>query len=250
MTGLGNRESGTRNRESGIGFRTSVLGVLLVANSAAGQLPSRPVIVIDPGHPSEVSSGAEKQNGTSEVHIAWLVAQRLAPLLTAKGYRVVMTKPTERKMVTNISRAEIGNQARAALAVRLHCDASSDSGYAIYYPDRLGTAHGKTGPDTSVRRRSHEAAESMHLSMASIIGKSLKDGGVRGDSKTAVGSKQGALTGSIFSTVPVVLVEMVTLSNKRDAAFIKSVKGQNIMARAIADGVARYVPVSVPGRKK
>jgi N-acetylmuramoyl-L-alanine amidase len=68
----------------------------------------------------------------------------------------------------------------------------------------------------------------------------LKDGGVRGDSRTLVGSRQGALTGSIFSEVPVVLVEMVVLSNARDAAFIKSASGQALMARAIADGIVRY----------
>jgi len=42
----------------------------------------------------------------------------------------------------------------------------------------------------------------------------LKDGGVRGDSKTLIGSKQGALTGSIFSQVPIVTIEMVVLAIK------------------------------------
>jgi N-acetylmuramoyl-L-alanine amidase len=69
----------------------------------------------------------------------------------------------------------------------------------------------------------------------------LKDGGVRGDSKTLVGSRQGALTGSIFSDIPVVLIEMVTLSNAHDARFIKSDEGKDLMARAIADGVQRFV---------
>jgi N-acetylmuramoyl-L-alanine amidase len=36
-----------------------------------------PVVVIDPGHPSEVSSGATVQNGTTEVAVAWAVALRL-----------------------------------------------------------------------------------------------------------------------------------------------------------------------------
>jgi N-acetylmuramoyl-L-alanine amidase len=67
---------------------------------------------------------------------------------------------------------------------------------------------------------------------------------VRGDSRTAVGEKQGALTGSVFSEVPVVLIEMVTLSNKHDAAFIKDAAGQSLMAQAIASGIARYVPAS------
>ena len=86
--------------------------------------------------------------------------------------------------------------------------------------------------------------------MARILGTRLKDGGVRGDSKTAVGEKQGALTGSIFSEIPVVLVEMVTLSNPRDARFIKDVAGRRLMAQAIADGVARYVPIKSSGRKQ
>ena len=225
------------------------LPLLLVALGAplSGQAA---VIVIDPGHPSEVSSGATIQNGTSEVHIAWLVALRLTRLLKAHGYRVEMTKSAERQMVTNIARAEVGNRAHAALEVRLHCDASSDSGYAIYFPDRPGTAHGRTGPSETIMRASGAAAESMHVSMARILGNRLKDGGVRGDGKTAVGSTQGALTGSIFSEVPVVLVEMVTLSNPRDARFIKGVAGQTMMAQAIADGIARYVPSATSRRKQ
>ena len=205
---------------------------------------SRRVVVIDPGHPSEVSSGATVQNGTSEVHVAWLVAQRLQRLLRAHGYHVILTKSRERALVTNVARAHIGNAAHADLVVRLHCDASADSGYAVYYPDRKGTAQNRTGPSDEVMRRSSAAAESLHVSMAEVLGGKLKDGGVRGDSRTAVGEKQGALTGSIFSEVPVVLVEMVTLSNPRDAAFIKDVKGQSLMAQAIAHGIGRYVSAS------
>ena len=199
------------------------------------------VIAIDPGHPSEVSSGAEIQNGTTEVHSAWEVALRLEKLLRDRGYSVVLTKSSEMQMVRNVQRAEIGNRAGAAIMVRLHCDASSDSGYALYYPDRLGTAEGKTGPSTDVMRRSAAAAESLHVAMAPLLSRRLKDGGVRGDSKTLVGSRQGALTGSIYSEIPVVLIEMVTLSNARDANFIKSDEGRSLMARAIADGVGRYV---------
>lgn len=220
------------------------LAALLLSRDALAQSPARrPTIVIDPGHPSEVSDGATPQNGISEVRASWLVARRLESLLRARGYRVVLTKPAERRMVTNVDRAAVGNRERAALVVRLHCDASSDSGYAVYYPDRVGTAHGRTGPDTSVMRRSGEAAESLHVAIARRIGSRLKDGGVRGDSRTFVGGKQGALTGSIFSEVPVALVEMVTLSNRRDAAFIRDPAGQRLMARAIADGVERYVPI-------
>jgi N-acetylmuramoyl-L-alanine amidase len=224
----------------GAGLALASFGMAL---SAGAQRPG-PTIVIDPGHPSEVSSGAAVHNATSEVHVAWEVAQRLARLLRAQGYTVVMTKPSERTTVTNIDRARIGNAARAALVVRLHCDESPDSGYAIYYPDRHGTAHGRTGPDASVMRASEAAADSLHVSMSRLLAGKLKDGGVRGDSKTAIGARQGALTGSIFSRVPVVLIEMVTLSNARDAAFIEKPAGMSLMAQAIANGIGRYVPAS------
>ena len=157
---------------------------------------------------------------------------RLARLLRAHGYTVVMTKPAERTNVSNAERARIGNAAKAALVVRLHCDESPDSGFAIYHPDRQGASHGHTGPSAAVMRASAAAAESLHVSMARLLAGKLKDGGVRGDSKTAIESQQGALTGSILSEVPIVLIEMVTLSNRHDASFIEEAKGQSLMAQA------------------
>ena len=198
------------------------------------------VVAIDPGHPSEVSSGAEVQNGTTEVHTAWVIAIELQALLRARGYSVVMTKSRENEVVRNVARAQVGNRANALLMVRLHCDASTDSGYALYYPDRIGRSEGKTGPTADVMRGSAAAAESLLAGMAPVLAGKLKNGGVRGDSKTLVGSRQGALTGSVWSQIPVVLVEMVTLSNARDASFIKSSAGRALMARAIANGVDRY----------
>ena len=205
---------------------------------------SPPTIVIDPGHPSEVSSGSRVHNGTTEVHVAWAVAQRLATLLRANGYTVVLTKPTEMTSVTNAERARISNDARAALVVRLHCDDGADSGFAIYHADRQGRVQGHTGPSDAVIRASAAAAESVHVSMSRALEGTLHDGGIRPDVKTGVGEAQGALTGSILSRVPVVLIEMVSLTNAHDAAFIKSPTGISLMAQAIANGIGRYAPAS------
>jgi N-acetylmuramoyl-L-alanine amidase len=66
-----------------------------------------------------------------------------------------------------------------------------------------------------------------------------------------VGREQGgALTGSIYSEVPVVTVEMVVLSDKDDAEFIKREEGRRKMAAAIAEGVRRFVPPAPAARKK
>ncbi|MBT8398747.1 MAG: N-acetylmuramoyl-L-alanine amidase, partial [Gemmatimonadetes bacterium] len=59
-------------------------------------------------------------------------------------------------------------------------------------------------------------------------------------SKTAVGARQGALTGSIFSGIPVVTVEMVVITQPEGEAFIASEDGQLRMARAIAAGIEAH----------
>ncbi|HEX8274138.1 MAG TPA: N-acetylmuramoyl-L-alanine amidase [Longimicrobiaceae bacterium] len=201
-----------------------------------------PVVAIDPGHPSETSAGTV-QNGVAEVRVAWQVAQKLRDSLTASGYRVVLTKAREDERVTNRERARIANEAGAAVLVRLHCDASAGSGFALYHPDRQGTVQGVTGPSAGVIARSREAAEALHAGMAGVLTGRLRDGGIHGDSRTYVGSRQGALTGSIFSRVPVVTVEMAVLTSPPDARFIASAQGQETMARAIAAGIRRLVPL-------
>lgn len=218
---------------------------MLMSLSCAGMAQQmtvkRAVVCIDPGHPSEVNSGFTVQNGTTETHIDWVVAEKLRKLLVAQGIKVVMTKSSEKQMVKNKERALIANRAGADLMVRLHCDSSPDQGYAIYFPDRQGIAQGKTGPSQEVMERSHEAAKVLDAAMRKALEGVLKNGGVRGDSQTAVGSKQGALTGSIFSQVPVLTIEMVVLSHKADAALIQTATGQDRMAQAIADGVMQFV---------
>jgi N-acetylmuramoyl-L-alanine amidase len=208
----------------------------------------RTIVCIDPGHPSEIASGRNVQNGTNETHVAWSVAVQLRDVLESKGYEVVMTKSAEDELVRNKDRALVANRARAALMIRLHCDASQQSGYAVYYPDRTGRAKdGSVGPTQDVIEGSRRAASAIHASMSEGLEGALKDNGVRTDNDTKVGREQGgALTGSIFSDVPVVTVEMVVLSNAQDAEFIKAEAGQRRMALSIAEGVARFVGPAKP----
>ncbi|HEU4595369.1 MAG TPA: N-acetylmuramoyl-L-alanine amidase [Pyrinomonadaceae bacterium] len=219
--------------------------------SESSPVAARTVICIDPGHPSEVASGMTAQNGTNETRVAWEVALRLKRILEAEGYEVVLTKSAEGELVRNRDRALVANRARAALMVRLHCDASIESGFAVYYPDRRGqTKDGTSGPSPSVIEESRRAAEAVRAGMAEGLAGALRDNGVRTDYQTKVGREQGgALTGSIFSEVPVVTVEMVVLSDPDDAEFIKAEAGQQRMAEAIADGITRFVgptPAALP----
>ena len=169
--------------------------------------------------------------------MVWQVALKLRPLLERQGLTVVMTKQREEQFVRNEERANIANQNHAALMVRLHCDSDAGSGVATYAPDRQGVNNGKTGPERYVIDGSQRMAQAFHPAMMQALDGALPDRGLHSDTATQVGGKQGALTGSIYSHVPVLLVEMCVLTNPRDEAFIDNEQGQQQMAQAMADGV-------------
>jgi len=240
-----------------------LLGAVLLAGPAwaqAGKPPATPqpgaggaalkpaapaqavVICLDPGHPSEVNSGRTVVHGVTELDMNWQVSEKLAALLAqTPGVKVVKTRQVKDQLSTNRERAEVANRAGAALLLRLHCDYGKGSGFTLYYPDQQGKKQGFVGPSPQVIAASRRAAQALHPGMAQSLAGLLKDNGIRGDSSTAIGRKQGALTGSIFSQAPVVTVEMVFLSHKADADFIKSPQGQDRMARALAQGVMLYL---------
>lgn len=194
-------------------------------------------ICIDPGHPSEVGPGT-KGKFVTELDVAWAVATKLGDILKAKGWQVVFTKSSVREFVTNPRRAEIANVAKARLLVRLHCDhAIGNRGIATFYADRQGRHGQKVGPSRETLANTKRAAGPFHKALVAALKGALPDRGLRKDTQTAVGSKYGALIGSIYSQVPSLLVEMCVLSSAKDEDFIRTASGQNQMARAIAAGI-------------
>lgn len=211
-------------------------------NATMNEKPTTPTIIaIDPGHPSETSNGCA-HHGLTELQLCWDIALKLEKLINSQaGLKAIKTKNQVDMMVTNRQRAEIANAASAAIMVRLHCDSGKGTGCTVYYPDRQGTVDGVTGPSQSVIDKSRTAAAAMQKGLAAILGQNLHLNPVKTDSVTFVGAKQGALTGSIFSQVPAVVVEMVYLNNASDAAFIKDPQSQELMAQAIMRGILEYV---------
>ena len=198
-------------------------------------------ICIDPGHPSEVGEGTRGKRLT-EMRAAWLVAKRLEALLIAAGHEVKLTKSSEKEFVKNRKRAELANAFGADLLVRLHCDSEGGTGFWTYFPDRQGTdSTGKRGPSPELIAVCKEKAPKFHAALAEGLKGKLRNNGCLPDVRTFVGSKQGALTGSIWSQVPVVLVEMCVLSSAKDEAFLLSEAGQGQMAKALAAGVTAAV---------
>jgi len=212
-----------------------VAGLLALAALSSAQLAGK-VICIDPGHPSEVGRGTQGKKLT-ELHVAWIQAQLVKERLEKMGAKVVLTKSSENELVRNKRRAEIANEAKADFMLRLHCDAANNRGFASYYPTQQGTVLGTKGPSKELIAQIKPMAERFHMEFAAKLKGKLSDNGLKSDLKTAIGGKQGALSGSIFSKVPVVLVEMVVLTNPKDEAFIASSKGRSAMADALTAGV-------------
>jgi N-acetylmuramoyl-L-alanine amidase len=212
-----------------------VLLATLLASAANAQLQGK-TVCLDPGHPSEVGRGTRGKK-LAEMKVVWDMAMLLKPRLEKLGANVVLTKASIGQLVTNRARAEVANKAGADLMLRLHCDAAAGSGFASFYPTQPGKAHGVSGPSKEMLAKVAPMAKRFHRSLAKSMKGKLNDLGLKSDLKTAVGAKQGALTGSIFSDVPAILVELVVLTNPKDEAFIASKKGQRFYAAALAQAV-------------
>lgn len=239
---FGNTEIKNKKRGVLFAFFCALLCLFASPPTHAQNLPLAGLTVcIDPGHTSETSAGTQSlDRKLSERHVNWVEAVRLRTLLTDAGARVVMTKATEAQIVTNRSRAETANAAHTDLLLRLHCDSNAPSGITTYFPDRQGTRFGVTGPSREIIARSHAAALVFQPALAQSLRGELPNGGIKGDSATFVGGKQGALTGSIFAQVPALTVEMCVLTNAHDYAFIRTAHGQEQMARALYAGVVSF----------
>lgn len=220
------------------------------AASKEGNLPEALLtLVIDPGHPSEISNGATA-NGLREIDINWEIAQALAAkLANCQRLKVLINRQEKMKLMTNRERAEFANKVHAFLNLRLHCDYDCSSskgkcrsGFTIYYPDTQGTISGKRGPSEKVIADSRKAALAVHLGMAKRLAGILPDCGIKPDRATTVGAKTGgALIGSIYSEVPTITVEMIYLNNPNDAKFISSPEGKQAMVEALSEGVFEYI---------
>ncbi|UCD53373.1 MAG: N-acetylmuramoyl-L-alanine amidase [Phycisphaerales bacterium] len=172
-------------------------------------------IVIDAGHGGK-DPGATSVLGTREKHINLAVARKVASLLSERGFRVRMTRSSDR-FIELEQRAAIANRLRADLFVSIHSDSfpkSSRRGYTMYVA-------------RSASQASFRAAGSIARAM----------------SRTGLGS-HGTQTADykvlIRTRGPAVLVEMGYLTNRREAALLKSPSFQTRLAEAIADGISDY----------
>jgi hypothetical protein len=115
--------------------------------SCSGTPSNNATVVIDAGHSGIDKSITDPQTGLidhdypnfPEITQVFTIAQDLQKQLTTAGYKVVMTKQNVMDYVSLRSRADIANQANAAIAVSIHDDGGqSYNTFQQIYDQRVG----------------------------------------------------------------------------------------------------------------
>ena len=205
--------------------------------------PNNKVIVIDPGHAKgsnlekePIAPGSSimkiKDGGgatgqfthTPEYVIAMSVSNKLKTILEEKGFTVVMTKTDNNVSLGNVERAEIGNNANAALVIRVHADSAGESsphGASMLVPN--SNEYTKAIFDESKR-----CGSIVLNTMVSEVGMNSRGIVYRDD-----------ITGFNWSKVPVILVEMGFLSNEQEDKLLNTSEYQDKIAKGLADGIEK-----------
>lgn len=203
------------------------------------------VVVIDPGHQAKgdpalepIGPGATEKKprvmtGTSgvatrraESEVVLEIALKLKAQLEARGAKVVMVRTTQNVNISNAERARIGNDAKADLVIRLHCDGSTDrtrTGLSTLVPG----PNQWTGP---IVAESARAAGFVHRSVIASTG--AVDRGI---------VRRTDLSGFNWSTRPTLLVEMGFMSNAEEDRRLSSPEYQARIVDGIADGAQAYL---------
>ncbi|HEV8561728.1 MAG TPA: N-acetylmuramoyl-L-alanine amidase [Actinophytocola sp.] len=215
--------------------------------------PPGMVVVLDPGHnggnaahPEVINqpvpagrgrtkpcntTGTATNSGYTEHAFTWDVAVRVRDLLTARGVRVVMTRPNDTGVGPCVNdRAAIGNRENAAAVVSIHADGSTTAGahgfHVAYSSPALNAAQGE--PSLRLARALRDGLKSAGLATSNYIG-------------SAGLSPRDDLAGLNLSERPAVLVECGNMRDAAEAATLSSPAGRQRYAAAIADAIAAYL---------
>ena len=204
------------------------------------------IVVIDPGHQAhadsalepigpgssqkkaKVSSGtASPTTGTPESAVALAVGLKLRDALNAKGVTVIMTRTTQDVDISNSQRALMANQANADLAIRLHCNGSTQSsvhGLFTLYPASI------KGWTDDIAVVSKQAATIIQAAVIHTTG--AQDRGLQ---------ERSDLTGFNWSNVPDVLVEMGFMTNAAEDKQLESDTYQDRIVQGLVDGIVEFL---------
>ncbi|NLM06774.1 MAG: N-acetylmuramoyl-L-alanine amidase [Tissierellia bacterium] len=202
------------------------------------------IITLDPGHgitnrrvkepvapnssttkPGNVSGTRGVKTGISEQKLNLTIALKLKESLEKEGATVFLTRDSEKSDMTNIERAELGNEKNSDLVIRIHADGidnPSVRGASVLVP-----ANGTLSKD--VNEKSRQAGEKILKAYVEKTGF---------NNRGLISRKD--MTGFNWSKVPVVLIEMGFMSNGKEDELMNDRSFQSRMVEGITDGVLNF----------
>ncbi len=164
--------------------------------------------------------------GVAERDLNMEISHKLNEALKAAGFETAMTRDGQKSDMTNIARAEFGNQLNADLSVKIHANGSetqSTRGAMVLIPS------GKYIQDQDMLARSRSA------------GQLILDSYIRSTGAYSLGLiERDDITGFNWSKIPVVLVEMGFMTNPEEDLLMASPEYQDKIVSGIVEGVLAY----------
>ncbi|MDQ0871604.1 N-acetylmuramoyl-L-alanine amidase [Paenibacillus sp. V4I3] len=216
------------------------------ASKTAATSKQRRLVMLDPGHQRygnnalesvgpdtretkpKVSSGTvgvrtKKPEYVLNLEVSLLIKDELV----RRGIEVAMTRESHEVDISNKQRADMANEAGAALAVRIHADGDSSpktKGFSVLYPSASSAAV------KPIAAGSHEAAGFILEHLKTATGTAGRGLSARSD-----------LSGFNWSKVPVVLVELGFMTNPEEDELMSEAEYQKKLAQGIADGIEQFL---------
>lgn len=197
-------------------------------------------IVLDPGH-------GDQDNGTQGAYskekvIALIIAQKVASILTASGYKVVMTRNSD-KFVSLESRAGVIARYKADVFVSIHCNSAKKdiSGHETFVlaPSGTSSTYSKKVVDTYESGNCYDKNnERLGYEINKALGKTGREDR---------GLKHARFAVLKYATKPAALVETGFLSNRTEENLLNSKGFQDKIAGAIAAGIISYSNAAAKG---
>lgn len=189
-----------------------------------GYAVARGTIVIDPGHGGSDPGCLNRGLGVREADVTLAISKQLATILRDQGWRVVLTRETDRDVtyagspdkMELMARSEVANQINADIFISIHCNASYSShhsGSSIHW----------------YKAEDYQLAQSLEFVLGTSIGLGQK------------GLIRNRFVVLRYAEMPSVLVETAYLTNPYEGARLSNPEFQKVIANQLAGGLASYV---------
>ena len=190
---------------------------------------SKHTVCLDPGHgPGNVNGSPD---GTyKEWEFTWDMAQRVKPLLEAKGVGVVLTKTAD-NYPSLTERANISNKSKPDCFVSIHTNAYGEGGWSSASGLEIYTS---AGPMTAQRN----VLASKLVNAFHAAGVALRSEPIKHNIELTVLAKTDA---------PACLIEYGFHTNKTDVEYLKDTKYRDKLAEATAKGICDWLGVAWQG---